>query len=746
MLAVSFPNVGRSPRFGGDVPMLTVLLLALLSADTTAAEPHPFSEEEQLVYDSLFTRLEKGERNLEAPLKQLLSAAPDNPRVHRLAGHYYAAVNDSAMAQVEFERALALGIGPATRHADTLASLADLVWEKDRTKARSYLQQALVEAPDQPRVLFVAGRLETREGHHREAREHLERLATLLPTNGNVLAELAAARWNDGSHLAAADSVRRARALGTERDYFDQVESETRFLRWWLLVGVVFGVAALVLSTALGIIALAGLVLSRGEVESLADVHANLEVQERTRAEARVDRVYSVVLWAAAVLLFVALPALIAGTLALGVGLIWAMFSMSYVLVKLVVVVGVGTALALHGLIRGLFFRRPPEQCRFISRVEEPRLYGLLDEVAKAARSQPVDQVILQPGPGVGVREDGSTLEVLAGRGKRVLALGYGALQQLTVGELRAVLAHEYGHFSHGETRLTPILWRVEVSTVRMLMGMAASGRMVMMNPAFWFLRWYLHVYVRITRGHGRRRELLADRVAALTYGGDTFARALVNASEAEQDLSRAVSLLKTLRTVGVKEEMLYHLQEMKRQQTAAPLRAALAAERADRAPNPFDSHPPVDERIRRVAGMQGTSPDDPRPAVSLLSSPEKSASEAAAPLLSRLPDVDPETPQPLRPADVTRAISALQDAYALKKHGLPGVLAGFEKSIEDLTSVLGAEHPFLAQHLRALGESRRRAGDATGAEAAAQRATAIDKLAAKRRIDEVGPGTAQAP
>jgi Zn-dependent protease with chaperone function/Tfp pilus assembly protein PilF len=718
---------------------MLIVLLALLSANSTTAEPHPFSPDEQALYNSLFARLEKGERTLEAPLQQLLAAAPDNPRAHRLAGYYYAEIHESTRAQAAFERALALGIGPAPRHADTLASLADLIWARDPSTARAYIQQALVEAPDEPRVRIAAARVATGDGHTHEAREHLEQLAKLLPTNGDVQANLAAARWNDGSHLAAADSVGRARELGTERPYFDQIESNTRFQRWSVRAAMFFGIAALVLATALGIIALAGRLLSRAEIQSLADVHANLEAQERTRAEARVDRAYSVVLWAAASLLFVALPVLITGTLALGGLLIWAMFSMQYVLVKLVLVVGLGTVIAVHGLLRGLFFQRAPGEGRFISRTEEPRLYGLLDEVATAARSKPIDQVILQLGPGVGVREDGTTLEVLAGRGKRVLALGYGALQQLTVGELRAVLAHEYGHFSHGETRLTPLLWRVEVSAVRMLMGMAASGRMVMINPAFWFLRGYMHVYVRITRGQGRRRELLADRVAALTYGGDTFARALVNASQADQDLSRAVALLGTLRTVGVDGEMLYRLQDLKRQQTAAPLRAALAAERESRTSSQFDTHPPLAERIRRVAGMQGTHPEDPRPAVTLLSNPEKSASEVAAPLLARLPDADPDAPPPLKPTEVTHAVSGLQDAYSLKQHGLPGVLEAFEKSLEELSSVLGAQHPFLAEHLRELSESRRRAGDAAGADAAAQRAATVEDLVAKRRADSPG-------
>ena len=669
------------------------------------------------------------------------SAAPrcrsHQPEAHRLAGHYYASVNNVATAQAEFERALHSGSGQ-WRAART-------PWQRSPASsgqgisaaARSYLQQALAEAPDEPIVLVTAAGQASEDRRFGEARQYLERLAKILPANGNAHADLAAARWNDGDHLAAAESVDRARELGAQREYFDSIESATRFQRWALRTAIVFGAAALALTAALAIIALIGLVLSRFQIQSLADAHAHLAANERTAAEALVNRIYAVVLWAAAVLLFVALPVLVVGTAGLGVAVLWAIFSMPFIPLKLVALVGIGTVLALYGLIRGLFLRRPPVSGRRLSRAEEPQLYRFLDEVAKAARSKPVDQVVLQPGPGVGVREEGSTLAVLTGRGRRVLELGYGAVQHLNIGELGSVLAHEYGHFSHGETRLTPLLRRVEVTAIQMVMGMAASGRIVLLNPAFWFLRWYMRVYVRITRGHGRRRELLADRVAALTYGGETFASALTNVSEAGEDLSRAMLLLGALRTVGVDAGTPYDLQTLKREETAKVLRAALASERKGQKSDPYDSHPPDAERIARVAGIRGSRLDDRSSAVHLLSNPEKLAAEVATDLVARLPALDPDAPRPLKPpGDVVHALSSLQDAYGFTKHGLPEALSVFEASVEELTRALGTEHPFLVERLRELAEARRKAGDEPGAEAALQRATAIEEREVKRRAD----------
>jgi Zn-dependent protease with chaperone function len=725
--------------------MFAVVLGALLAAAPTPEEPHPFAPSDQALFDSVSQRVSRGERDLEAPLQRLLDAAPDNPRAHQLAGIYYSRLGDATRmrAQYAFQLALKLKIAPLKRHADTLARLALVLWPIGHAAAQSYMDQALAEAPDEPSVFYMAAILAMRDGRAGEARPRLERVAGVAPRSAEVQGWLALARWKDGDLPGAAEAVARARALGAHEPFFDQIESQLHRDRWLARAGLGLAAAALTLVVVLGVIALAGLVLSRAQIRSLADVHAHLEAGERTRAEARVDALYRVVLWAAAALLFAALPMLVVVTLGVGAGVIWAFFALHYLPIQLMALVGVATAVALYGLIRGLFLSRPPEEGQRPTRADEPGLYRLLDGVATATHSPRIDQVVLQPGPGVGVFEEGSTLAVLAGRGKRVLALGYGVLPHLTVGELCAVVAHEYGHFSHGETRLTPILWRVEASSVQMLMGMAASGKVVMFNPAFWFLRSYVHVYLRISRGQGRRRELLADRVAALTYGGETFARALTHVSEASEDLSRAVDLLRALRTAGVGAGSLYQLQDLKRVQTAAPLRAALTAEREGHSPDRYDTHPPVAERVARVAGIRGSRLDDRSAAVSLLARPDQSASELAALVLTRLPDPDPDMPQPARSADeVVQALSAVQDARGSCRHGLPGSLAMLESALEALSTALGPEHTFLADQLRELAEARRRAGDEGGAEAALHRAEEIDAGEGRRRAEqrESGP------
>jgi len=310
-------------------------------------------------------------------------------------------------------------------------------------------------------------------------------------------------------------------------------------------------------------------------------------------------------------------------------------------------------------------------------------------------------------------------LTVLLGRGDRILGLGYAALRDLTVGELRAVLAHEYGHFSHGETRLAPVIRRAELTSILMLHGIARAGWMARLNPAFWYLRTFIPVFFRLNRARDRRRELLADRVSALAYGGETFGRALSKVNHAFQDLERAVGLLYVLRSMGLTQEGIYGVQDLKRKDFPPPLRSAIARARV---PAPHDRHPPDAERIERVRGIQGTVAEDSRPALELLSDPGQLAIELSVELLRRIRFPSPMLPRPARPVgEVVPALSHLLDAHELA-HREPREALGFvESSVAEASEVLGSEHPCLRPAVAWLSERRKESGDAAGADEASR-------------------------
>ena len=711
-----------------------VTLVLLAGGVEKPDEPHPFPPGQLERYEALFQRMQHGEKDLEGPATELVAANPDNPRAHRFLGKVLMQAGQGERAIAELQRALSLGIAPAERRADVLADFARLEIKADPDDARRKLEEAKSLAPEAPNVYHAAFQLELAQNNTHAARQNAERLAQLVPDSARAHAILAGIRWDDDDHLGAHEAVLRARAHGAHEPYFREIESVTRPERWfhlglWILLGCV-----VVLGSWLGLVALVGRILSRAELSALADVKAELSTGARTTREARVERVYAWVLWSAVALLVVALPALIAGTAALGIGLVWAMFQIGYISIKLLLIVVAGTAVALWGMVRALFVRLNAGAGHRLTPEEEPRLHALAADVARAVQARPVGEILLHPGAAIGVNERGSTLRVLLGRGTGVLHLGYAALQNLTVGELRAVLAHEYGHLSHGETQLTPVLARVEISSITMLQGTARAGLLSLINPAYWFLRGYVLVYLRITRGQGRRRELLADRVAALTYGGDTFARALTRAGEASGDMNRAVNVMGILRRVGIRADSLYALQSMRRSEMLQPLRRALEEESRHGPESEFDTHPPDAERIARVQGIEGTVPDDPAPAVSLLSRPESIATELSAEVISQLPPPDKSQPVPVAPLEeVARAMARLLDAHELASKATREAVPHLAAAVEGLSRTLGPEHPFVGRQLSELSELRRKAGDVPGADADAARAKGIAAADAAR-------------
>ena len=116
----------------------------------------------------------------------------------------------------------------------------------------------------------------------------------------------------------------------------------------------------------------------------------------------------------------------------------------------------VGSAFA---ILRGLI----PSRSKFEApgpRLEEddqPELHELVREVADATGERPPADVYLAPDVNAAVTDTGG---LLGSGGRRVMIVGLPLLEVLTVGQLRAVLAHEFGHYYGGDTRLGPWFFR----------------------------------------------------------------------------------------------------------------------------------------------------------------------------------------------------------------------------------------------------------------------------------------------
>jgi Zn-dependent protease with chaperone function len=112
-------------------------------------------------------------------------------------------------------------------------------------------------------------------------------------------------------------------------------------------------------------------------------------------------------------------------------------------------------------------------------------------------------------------------------KAQRILILGAGVLNGFRENSFRAVLAHEYGHFVHRDTAGGEVAMRVNNDMIKFANAMIMSGQAVWWNLAFQFLRLYHFIFRRIGHGASRLQEVMADRMAALNYGAESFEEGL---------------------------------------------------------------------------------------------------------------------------------------------------------------------------------------------------------------------------
>ena len=221
-----------------------------------------------------------------------------------------------------------------------------------------------------------------------------------------------------------------------------------------------------------------------------------------------------------------------------------------------------------------------------------------------------VDDVFLTPGTEVAVSERGSMSARLRGRGRRFLILGVGVLEGMTVRQLRAVLAHEYGHFSNRDTAGGDAAAAVRIALLNAVIRIATSGGASALNPAWHFLRVFSALFERIALGASRLQEVMADRFAAAAYGGAVFAEGLDYVVRRTVEFSAEADVV--IERAGKARQAIANLYAPPTAGSIdfVKIEQEVAKTMAD-AGSPYDSHPPVERRIAWVAAFE-TPPGAP--------------------------------------------------------------------------------------------------------------------------------------
>lgn len=148
-----------------------------------------------------------------------------------------------------------------------------------------------------------------------------------------------------------------------------------------------------------------------------------------------------------------------------------------------------------------------------------PYLWAEVRALAAAVGTRTPDEIRLVGEVNAAVSENAKLLGLRPGR--RHLYIGLPLAQALTVSQLRAVLAHELGHYSGQHTRLGPLTYRGRATMAATIHRVGPS------SLAGWFLRGYAWLYQLVSAAVSRSQEIEADRSAVRVAGRRATASAL---------------------------------------------------------------------------------------------------------------------------------------------------------------------------------------------------------------------------
>ena len=257
---------------------------------------------------------------------------------------------------------------------------------------------------------------------------------------------------------------------------------------------------------------------------------------------------------------------------------------------------------------------------------EQPRLFALIDALAKETGQKEPDDVYLVHDVNAFVTQRGGFPGF---GGRRVMGIGLPVLQFLTVSELRAVLAHEFGHFHGGDTSLGVFIYQTRAGIERTIQSLAsADARLAsLQGPFVAYGRFFLRTTEEISRAQESAADVLAARIAGPRALIDALKKLRVNAMAFRPYLNTEFSPaigMGLLPPIGEGFQRFVEVPEIRRQidERLGDIIELSKKELAERDPDAhlYDSHPPLPERIAALEALELPDPaTDDRLAVSLL-------------------------------------------------------------------------------------------------------------------------------
>ena len=602
-----------------SIPLL--LLLLILSGSITYAQQGRDMAKEKAIWAELETIAPQSLPDFKAATEALDAqdydkAAPLFMRVHQAAPNFDAAIRRLggslvAMGKTEDGFAFLRQAVAIRRSPENLLSLAQSLafpagkqgTSKQQQEAYELVKEANRLVPDDPDTLVL----------HAQLAMEFEKIDDFRRTTGQLAArhpELVATHFynavlaaHDEKWITAEDEIKVAQSLGLPAEVAQQFLDSgvhTRATVWHYLIYSLYLVGAWVV----GLLALfvVGKLMSRKTLASLEAANIN---SPTSASELTLRKFYRQLINVAGLYYYISLPVVIFLVIIVAASITYAFLMLGRIPIKLVAVLVIGGAVTIFTLIRSLFIKVESEDPgRSLKYEEAPGLWDLTRTMAATLNTRPVDEIRITPGTDLYVYEKGTFRERSQDKAQRIMVLGIGVLNDFKQNGFRAVLAHEYGHFTHRDTAGGDVALRVNNDMMKFAHAMIATGQATWWNIAFQFLRIYHFIFRRISHGATRLQEVLADRVAAFQYGPLAFEEGLTHVVGKSVEFNHLA--VKEIQDSVAVRRALQNLYDLRLEQNSS-LQQQIE-ELLNRETSEDDTHPSPNDRFRLTRRITGAN------------------------------------------------------------------------------------------------------------------------------------------
>ena len=464
--------------------------------------------------------------------REVLNQAPAFPPALRRLGVSLAGLGQTSDGLALVENAVSIERSP-----ENLASLAKLLAypgeKKEGTQAQKELALTLAkeandryQGSDDSGYALLMAQIAMDLNRDAEFRQATEMLVRKYPDQMATHYFNAIRLAMDASWIAAEDEIKKAQRLGLPAQAaqaFLASGVHTRATAWRWVHNGLYLLAAWV--CGLLILFVAGKIFSKLTLRFIEREDLNSSMSGK---ETVLRQYYRKLINVAGAYYYISIPFVIVLVLAVAGSIVYGFLVLGQVPVKLAAILVIGALVTVYKMVHSLFVRvNAQEPGRSLGPEEAPGLWSLTREVAEKLGTRPLDEIRVAPGTEMAVYESGSSRDRRKDEGRRTLVMGLGLLDGFDQNPFRAVLAHEYGHLSHGDTAGGDVALRVNQDMIKFAYAMAHAGQAVWWNIGFQFLRLYHFLFRRISHGATRLQEVLADRAAAGLYGAQPFEEGL---------------------------------------------------------------------------------------------------------------------------------------------------------------------------------------------------------------------------